>query len=107
MASRIEDAGLLGDLAIDHAFTDLSRDADGRAWERLAGTDGRNAELWVDDSYSLIQVFTGDTLAPGRRRRGLGAEPMTCPPNGLQTGEGVIVLEPGEGVTTTWGARLA
>ena len=97
----------LGDLAIDHAFTDLSRDADGRAWERLAGTDGRNAELWVDDSYSLIQVFTGDTLAPGRRRRGLGAEPMTCPPNGLQTGEGVIVLEPGEGVTTTWGARLA
>jgi aldose 1-epimerase len=31
---------------------------------------------------------------------------MTCPPNAFATGTGVIVLEPAESVTTTWGAQL-
>ncbi len=67
----------LGHLAIDDAFTDLQRDAEGRAWVRLVGTDGRVTSLWVDATYPLIEVFTGDTLSPARRRRGLGAEPIT------------------------------
>ncbi len=97
----------LGDLAIDFAFTGLGRDDAGRAWTRLTGPDGRRAELWVDATYPIVEIYTGDTLAPERRRRGLGTEPMTCPPNAFQTGEGVIELEPGGSVTTTWGARLA
>ena len=96
----------LGELQIDHAFTDLVRDDDGRGWLRLHGTDGRTAQLWVDSTYRLIQVFTSDTLAPDRRRRGLGAEPMTCPPNAFQTGEQVTRLEPGASITTAWGVEL-
>jgi len=96
----------LGDQRIDDPFTDLARDGDGRAWVRLAGGDGRRAELWVDEHYPIIELFTGDTLAPGRRRLGLGAEPMTCPPDGLATGSGVIRLDPGETVETAWGVRL-
>ena len=96
----------LGDQAIDFAFTDLARDADGRAWVRLAGTDGHRVELWVDAGFPYLEVFTGDTLEEQRRRTGLGAEPMTCPPNGLQTGEDLIRLEPGETVTRCWGVRL-
>ncbi len=96
----------LGDLEIDHAFTDLGRDPDGRAWLRLHGSDGLTAQLWVDSSYRLIEVFTADTLSPDRRRRGLGAEPMTCPPNAFQTGDGVIRLEPGASFTTAWGVQL-
>ena len=56
--------------------------------------------------YPIIEIYTGDTLAPARRRLGLGAEPMSCPPNAFQTGEGVIRLEPGQSVTTQWGARF-
>lgn len=97
---------LVDDLRIDDAFTDLARDADGRAWVRLTGNDGRTVSLWVDDSYPILELYTGDELAAGRRRRGLGAEPMTCPPNGFQTGEHLIRLEPGASVTTTWGVRL-
>jgi aldose 1-epimerase len=100
------DGPLLGALQVDHAFADLARDESGRARVRLAGPDGHTAELWVDQSYPVIEIYTGDTLAPGRRRRGLGVEPMTCPPNALQTGESMIRLEPGQSVTTTWGARL-
>lgn len=97
----------LGDEAIDCAFTDLSRDGDGRAWVRLAAPDSRRAELWVDEHYPIVEIYTGDTLSPERRRRGIGAEPMTCAPNAFQTGAGVIRLEPGESLTTRWGARLA
>jgi aldose 1-epimerase len=96
----------LGDLEIDHAFTDLARDTDGRAWVRLHGTDGRTAQLWVDGTYPLIELYTADTLAPVRQRRGLGTEPMTCPPNALATGKHVIRLQPGESTTNTWGAQL-
>ncbi|MGH7698390.1 MAG: aldose 1-epimerase family protein [Candidatus Dormibacteria bacterium] len=96
----------LGSLEVDFAFTDLARDPEGRAWARLKGEDGRRAELWVDATYPIIEIYTGDTLAPDRRRRGLGTEPMTCPPNAFQTGEGVQHLEPGQAFSSTWGARL-
>ncbi len=97
----------LGGQQVDFAFTDLARDGEGRAWARLTGTDGRRAEIWVDSSFPIIEIYTGDTLAPERRRLGLGCEPMTCPPNAFQSGEGVIRLEPGQTVTTSWGARLS
>jgi aldose 1-epimerase len=96
----------LGDLRIDHAFTDLARDDRGRAWTRLVRSDSTTAELWVDETYPIVEIYTADTLAAPRRRRGLGTEPMTCPPNALQTGEGIIRLEPGARVTTAWGATL-
>ncbi|WP_405166243.1 aldose 1-epimerase family protein [Nocardia sp. NBC_01499] len=96
----------LAALVIDDPFTDLARDADGRAWVRLRGNDDAVAELWVDDSYSVIQLFTGDTLATAHRRTGLAAEPMTCPPNAFQSGDGLIRLTPGATVRTSWGARL-
>ena len=97
----------LGGLEVDFAFTDLDRDAEGRAWTRLTGPDGHTSELWVDQTYPIVEIFTGDTLAPNRRRRGLGTEPMTCPPNAFRTGQQVIVLQPDESMVTTWGARLA
>jgi aldose 1-epimerase len=96
----------IGPLAIDYAFRGLERDSNGRAWMRLTGNDSRTASLWVDESYPILEVYTADTLAPERRRTGLGAEPMTCPPNGLQSGEGVIRLEPGQSAVTRWGVRL-
>ena len=99
-------ARTLGDRRIDHAFTDLVRDDAGRASARLSAPDGRTVELWVDESYRVIEIYTGDTLAPARRRHGLGVEPMTCPPNAFQSGEEVIRLEPGERMTSRWGVRL-
>ena len=96
----------LGRLAIDHAFTDLRRDDAGRAWVRLRSDGGSAAELWVDGAYPYVEIYTGDTLAPDRRRRGLGAEPMTCPPNAFQTGVGVVRLEPGATSVAAWGVRL-
>jgi aldose 1-epimerase len=96
----------LGNQKVDFAFTDLVRDESGRAWVRLSALDGHRVELWVDEHYPILQIYTGDTLVPERRRRGLGSEPMTCPPNALQSGDGLVRLEPGRSLTTTWGVHL-
>jgi aldose 1-epimerase len=95
----------IGEQRLDDPFTDLVRDG-GRAITRLACPDGRAVELWVDESYPLVEIYTGDALAPERARRGLGVEPMTCPPNALRTGEELLRIEPGAAVTSSWGVRL-
>lgn len=92
---------------LDDAYTDLERDRHGLARVSLACPDGHTAELWCDDTYSVIQVYTGDTLAPHRRRLGLAVEPMSCPANALQTGEGIVRLQPGESHVGRWGVTLA
>jgi len=98
----------LGDVHIDHAFTDLTRDADGLSRITLASEEtGRRVTVWFDASYPYVMLFTGDTVEPANRRRaGLGVEPMTCPPNGFATGENILRLEPGESVTTRWGIHV-
>jgi aldose 1-epimerase len=95
----------IADTVIDNAFTDLARDADQRAWLALSGPDGRTVRVWVDEHYRYLEVYTGDTQPPDVRRHGLGVEPMTCPPNGFASGEGLLVLGPGESITTRWGIR--
>ena len=99
-ARRIEN------LQVDSPFTDLSRDDSGRAVTRLSAPDGRTVELWVDESYPVLEIYTGDTLHPSRRRRGLAVEPMTCWPNAFQNGNGLQRLEPGQSLSTRWGVRL-
>ena len=96
----------IGPLAIDDAFTDLRRDDRGRAWVCLTRVDDRVVRLWVDQAYPVIEIYTGDTLAPQRRRRGLGTEAMTSPPNALQSGEGLIRLEPGDTFSASWGVAM-
>ena len=96
----------LGDQQLDCPFTDLARDADGRAWARLTAPDGSRVELWVDEHHPIIEIYTGDTLSRSRRRLGLGTEPMTCPPNAFQSGRGLIRLAPGGSQVTVWGVRL-
>jgi aldose 1-epimerase len=100
------DARALGELSLDTPFTDLLRDPSGLATSRLTAPDGTCVELWVDERYGFLEVFTGDGLAPSRRRRGLAVEPMTCAPNAFQSGEGLLRIEPGASVSGRWGARL-
>lgn len=94
----------IGDARLDHCFADLERDDQGRAWLRLrAGPGGPHVALWLDASYRYVQAFTGDTLAPSRRRTGLALEPATCPANAFNTGAHLRVLEPGESWEGAWG----
>ncbi|MGW5665247.1 aldose epimerase family protein [Streptomyces sp. NPDC003758] len=94
----------LGHRHIDVSYTDLCRDADGRARVRLAAPRGRAVTLWVHEGYLFLEIFTGDTLPESERRRtGLGVEPMTCAPDAFNSGEGLLTLQPGETHQTQWG----
>lgn len=96
----------LGGLRLDDAFTDLGRDGNGDAHVLLTGTDGATVDLRADRAYRFVQLYTGDTLAPGRRRRAVAAEPMTCAPDAFNNGDGLLRLEPGASVGGEWGVRL-
>jgi len=97
----------IGAIKLDHAFTDLERDADGIARVELCDSSrDRRLSLWVDHSYPYLMLFSGDPL-PDVARRSLAVEPMTCPPNSFRTGEALIRLEPGAAFTGTWGIAHA
>ncbi|MDQ2814615.1 MAG: aldose 1-epimerase family protein [Actinomycetota bacterium] len=98
---------LIGTTQLDHALTGLSRDTDGRAWARLTADSGTGTQvgLWAGPGYQWLQVFTGDPLGPDRRRKAVAIEPMTCPPNAFVTADDLLVLQPGEAVTHTWGIQ--
>ncbi len=94
----------LGAAQLDTGYTELDRDGDGLARVVLELPDrARRVTLWVDGAYSYVMLFTGDSLAPDARRRGLAVEPMTCAPNALQSGDGLVILEPGASHTARWG----
>jgi aldose 1-epimerase len=92
----------LAGVVLDTAFADLERNGDGLARVVLIGRQ-RSVTLWMDSNFQYLMLFTGDTLAEPERRRGLAVEPMTCPPNAFQSGEGVRVLGPGDRLTARWG----
>jgi aldose 1-epimerase len=96
--------GRIGDRVFDDPLTDLDRDDDGWARVRLRGPAGA-LELAVDRAWPWLQVYSGDTLPAGQRRRSLAVEPMTCPPNALADGVDVVVLEPGADWSGTWTLR--
>ena len=91
-AALPDSGGPIGPAVLDHCLTGLARDADGRARVRLAGPSGAATTLWMDGLFGYVMVFTGDTLAPDRRRRAVAVEPMTCAPDAFNNGEGLIVL---------------
>lgn len=97
----------IGDRHLDLPLRDLERDAAGVATVELRGPGGEASRIWMDRSFTHVQVFSGDTLAPERRRRGLAVEPMTGPANLLASGEGRVTLEPGVAFEATWGVGPA
>jgi aldose 1-epimerase len=93
----------IGSIKLDHAFSDLERDADGLSRVTLRDSDREaKVSLWVDPSYPYLMLFSGDPL-PNVHRRSLAVEPMTCSPNAFRTGDALIRLEPGASFTGTWG----
>ena len=98
----------VGATRLDTCYAGLLGGSDGRSGARLESTDGeRGVEVWADEAFGYLQVYTGDTLEPtSRRRQGVAIEPMTCPPNAFASGVDVIRLEPGASWSGAWGIAL-
>ncbi|MCU1479750.1 MAG: aldose epimerase [Subtercola sp.] len=95
----------IGGLAIDHGYGSVAF-ADGIAVHSVTAPDGSGTELWGDESFAFVQVYTPHNFP---RESGPGyavaIEPMTAPANSFNTGEGLRWLDPGSTFTASWGIR--
>jgi aldose 1-epimerase len=96
----------LDGVALDTAFSNVTRSSDGRSTVILACRDART-EIWADESFGWWQIYTSDMLdeASGRHRRSVAIEAMTCGPDAFNSGIDLIVCEPGAAWRGSWGAR--
>ncbi|SHI48512.1 aldose 1-epimerase [Actinomyces denticolens] len=82
-------------VSVDNAFTDLPEGT----WQvRVEGEEG--AVVLASDA-PWAQVYTDDGLG----RRAIAVEPMTCPPNALNSGDGLLTLAVGQSHTLACSLR--
>jgi aldose 1-epimerase len=90
----------LKDVQLDTPFGGCTPGSDGLVRHVLSSPTG-GVELWADPDFRWVQVFTPGEF-PGRGRA-VAIEPMTCPPDALNSGVDLIVLQPGESWAGRWG----
>jgi len=95
----------IGSLSMDTAFATLVPDSDDLIRVHFQAPRGEpKVTLWMEPVYRFLMVYTPDAISEAsRRRRGLAIEPMTCAPNAFRTGDGLIVLQPGQSTRAAWG----
>ena len=91
----------LGALRLDDGFAGLST-AGGRGAVQVRTRSG-GAQVWFDETFRFVQVFTPDLVAGGLP--GVAVEPMTCPADAFNSGTGLIVLTPRDSWTGSWGIQ--
>lgn len=96
---------------LDTGYGSLAN-ADGRAdvaW--LTAPDGASTTLWADADFRWIQAYSPAAFPRDTEHGGPGLaialEPMTAPPNALNSGTDLIHLDPGESWQGSWGVRYA
>lgn len=89
----------LKSLRFDDALTGLTLDG-GRGTAEVRTTAG-GAQLWFDETFRYLQVFTPDDLRDGVPA--VAIEPMTCPADAFNTGVGLTIIEPGGSWSGSWG----
>ena len=97
----------VGDFKADVSLTDLAV-AGGKVEHRVVAPDGTALVVWADEVFGWVQVFSPDAFpAAGHpdARFAIAVEPMTCAANALNSGDGLLWLEPGGSWSASWGLR--
>lgn len=97
----------IGATFIDHAFSGLVASGSGGEASPsrvvLITPAGTGVEMTWGAACPWVQVHTADTPGSSSTHRiGLAVEPMTCAPDAFNSGEGLIVLEPGSESAAGW-----
>jgi aldose 1-epimerase len=95
----------VGDLELNDPVGDLTRGPDGIvAW--LEAPDGARTVLRVDEPFRWLQLYTPrDHPRPDGAGLAVAVEPMTAPPDALNSGTDLIELAPGEHWSASWTLR--
>lgn len=79
-------------------------DPHGLVRHTLTDPSGHGVQLWADPTFGWVQTYTAEEH-PGRGRA-VAVEPMTCPPDALNSGRDLITLQPGESWIGRWGLKV-
>lgn len=99
----------LGPLDLNVAYQDVATGPAGSAV--LTAPDGVRTVVWQEAPFRWLQVFTPrdfpHVAADGSETPQLAValEPMTAAPDALNSGEGLVWLQPGERWEASWGIR--
>ena len=105
-AYDLRDGRPVGELELDTAFGGLN--PTDRVSATLMAPDGSRLDVLQDDDWGYLQIFTTDLYpGPAGLKRAIAIEPMTAPPDALNSGVGLRWLEPGELWEGSWGLRYA
>ena len=99
----------VGDNFYDHDFTDLPRDSDGLAHTYLTAPDGRGFDIWQDENFKHVVIFTPDFYFANlgdAKRFACAIEPQTSGPNSFNSGQDLIWLKQGQKFSATWGVNF-
>jgi aldose 1-epimerase len=100
--SDFRKATVIGPRQIDHAFTALDRDGDGRATVRVRASGGSGVQMTFGRWAPWVQVHTADRPEPEWNRAGLAVEPMSCPPDAFNSTQDLVVLQPNDRHVAEW-----
>jgi aldose 1-epimerase len=99
----------LGELDLNVAYQDVATGSGGAAV--LTAPDGARTVVWQDAAFRWLQVFTPrnfphvDPDGTETPALAVALEPMSAAPDALNSGEGLVWLEPGERREASWGVR--
>jgi aldose 1-epimerase len=95
----------LGQTVLDTAYTGLHREADTGMWVVTLSNlrDRPDVTIWGDEAFGWLQAFTEKAADDAPGVRGVAVEPMSCPADAFNSGQGLVVLAPGDSWTGTWG----
>lgn len=82
---------VLASRSLDHAFTALPEGT----WDVTLRNPALELSVVLESTATQapwMQLYSGEL----RGRRGLAVEPMTCPPDAFNSGQDLVVLEPGQ-----------
>ncbi|WP_026424741.1 aldose 1-epimerase family protein [Actinokineospora inagensis] len=99
-------AQVVREVTLDDAFGGCEPDADGLVHHTLVHRTPRGrsggVEVWADPVFRWVQVYTPDSF-PGHDGGAVAIEPMTCPPDALNSGTDLLTVHPGECWRASWG----
>lgn len=94
----------VGDVDYDTAFGGVVPQDGASAW--LTAPDGATLELVQDVDWGYVQVFTTPEFPrAGGTGTAVAIEPMTAPPDALNSGQSLQWIEPGASSEGSWGLR--
>lgn len=92
---------------IDHHYFDLPRDSNGQAHTYLSSPDGE-IDVWQDSTFTDLVIFTPDFYpTEAGLIHAVAIEPMSSPPNALNSNERLRWLETDERFEAQWGVRFS